>query len=203
MDIYYLELMNKTWIKVFYALCIAYASCFDPVYAIGLTTFVIISLQELHNRYAKMALVNNTNLSGEMATSTTSKSLNLLSANTSIVSPYKNNILLNDTKTYDNINKHTLQKTPHENDKLISEYDFNEDPAFSTLTQNVMKQKYLDNNKFYITGDGMNIIQNNKNNNVDQNISVEGIKTGLMNIQGLPIGFDKGLSGSNPLLANV
>ena len=38
--------------------------------------------------------------------------------------------------------------------------------------------------------------------NVDQNVSIQAFPKTL-NIQGLPIGFDKGLGGANPELAAV
>jgi hypothetical protein len=38
MGTWYLELFNYTSVKVIYALLIAYSACFDPVYAVALTT---------------------------------------------------------------------------------------------------------------------------------------------------------------------
>ena len=48
----YLELLNYNTVKIIYALLVAYSSCFDPIYAIALATYIIISIQELHMRNA-------------------------------------------------------------------------------------------------------------------------------------------------------
>ena len=55
-ETWYLELFNYTSIKIVYALLIAYSACFDPVYAIALTTFIIICIQELYSRKAHQAI---------------------------------------------------------------------------------------------------------------------------------------------------
>ena len=48
----YLQIFDDNVFKVVYAFLIAYYACFDPVYSIALTTLMIISIQELHNRNA-------------------------------------------------------------------------------------------------------------------------------------------------------
>ncbi len=48
----YLKIYNNIIVKVIYAFVIAYCACFDPIYAIALTTLIIISLQELYSRRA-------------------------------------------------------------------------------------------------------------------------------------------------------
>ena len=50
-----LEVFDLGIFKIMYALLIAYTACFDPIYAIILTTFMIMPIQELHNRRTKNA----------------------------------------------------------------------------------------------------------------------------------------------------
>ena len=63
MDIIYLEILDYTWVKVTYALLVAYSACFDPVYAITLATFIIIAIQELHRRRATKSINNQSQTS--------------------------------------------------------------------------------------------------------------------------------------------
>ena len=57
-----LEVFNYGIVKIIYALLIAYSACFDPVYAIALTTLIIICIQELYLRNAKKNIIRNTYL---------------------------------------------------------------------------------------------------------------------------------------------
>ena len=45
MSIAYLSIFNDNVFKIVYAFIIAYYACFDPVYAIALTTLMIIAVQ--------------------------------------------------------------------------------------------------------------------------------------------------------------
>jgi hypothetical protein len=193
MDMWYLELFNNTSIKIVYALLVAYSACFDPVYAIALTTFIIIGIQELYSRKAKGNVVSQakpfipspSGMSQVVYETTPDKSL-----------------MVNDANVYNLINKHTLQRVPAADDKLIAEYDYYVDPAYRTLTANVENKNYLGHNKFYVSEEGLLGIQSNQEPNVNQNTSVQAFPKS-MNIQGLPSGFDKGVGGANPELASI
>ena len=54
-----LEVFDLSIFKIVYALLIAYTACFDPIYAIILTTFLIMAIQELHNRRTKNAIATH------------------------------------------------------------------------------------------------------------------------------------------------
>ena len=110
-----------------------------------------------------------------------------------------------------------MQRIPAPNDSLIAEYDYYEDPAYKTLTSNIQDaetnsqsskdlhlqdKNYLGHNKFYVSEEGLLGIQTNQEPKVDQNTSVQAFPV-TMNIQGLPSGFDKGVGGANPELANI
>ena len=111
-------------------------------------------------------------------------------------------ILVNDELVYNEINKHALQRTPDPKDTMIAEFDFYEDPAYRTITANLVEKNYLGHNKFFVTDENMNQIQTNQEPGSDQNASVQAFPR-VLNIQGLPNGFDKGVGGSNPQLAAV
>ena len=87
-----------------------------------------------------------------------------------------NSIVNKDELVYDLINKHSLQKKPDDDDKLVAEYKFCQEPAFETITNNV-----VDNNN-----NNSNIIKDS-----NQNSSIQGLEGDIYNIQGIPIGYDK------------
>lgn len=195
MEMWYLELFNYTSVKVIYALLVAYSACFDPVYAIALTTFIIIGIQELYSRKAKGNVISQAK---PFIVPQASYGIQKVAYETM---PDKA-LMVNDENVFNLINKHTLQRVPATDDKLIAEYDYYVDPAYKTLTANVDNKNYLGHNKFYVSEDGLLGIQNNQQPNVHQNTSVQAFPKS-MNIQGLPNGFDKGVSGSNPELACI
>ena len=207
---YYLELLDYTWMKVTYAFLVAYSACFDPIYAIALATFIIIAFQELYSRRAKKHLTENTKPFLASVDVKANKVLQLPTNPPEVINKVSMtgkpdaNILLEDKMVYDTINKHVLQKTPSKDDSLIAEYDYYLDPAFKTITANLdTKKQYLGNNNFYITEDNLDIVQNNQEPGANQNQPIQGINTGIMNIQGIPIGFDKGLGGGRPEFASI
>ena len=219
METWYLELFNYTSVKVVYALLIAYSACFDPVYAVALTTFIIICIQELYGRKANQAISNQVSgnkpfiASAPSATSVlldSSKAKVLALPTSAQLSPQQVTIdkmpdtayLVNDANVYNLINKHTLQRVPSPNDTLIAEYDYYEDPAYRTLTANIEGKNYLGHNKFYVTNGDLVDIQTNQEPGSNQNVAVQAFPK-VMNIQGLPNGFDTGLGGSNPQLASI
>jgi len=220
MNTWYLELFNYTSVKIVYALLVAYSACFDPVYAIALTTFIIICIQELYIRNANQTISTQANVNKPFIASTplSASSVLLDSSNAKVLtlpvsadlSPQQVTMdkmpdtayLVNDANVYNLINKHTLQRIPDTNDTLIAEYDYYEDPAYRTLTANIEAKNYLGHNKFYVTDSDLVNIQTNQEPGSNQNVSVQAFPK-VMNIQGLPNGFDTGLGGSNPQLASV
>jgi hypothetical protein len=217
MDDYYLNLFNYPIVKIIYALLIAYSACFDPVYAVALTTLIIITIQELYARQAKRGLVKATTPSSTgkpfvasvIIDSSNAKS-QLLPADAKVLSkqtvvmdgtPDKA-ILLNDSLVYNEINKHALQRIPDPKDTMIAEFDFYEDPAYRTITANLEEKNYLGRNQFFVSEQNMNQIQTNQEPGINQNTSIQPFPR-VLNIQGLPNGFDKGVGGANPQLAAV
>lgn len=196
----YLNLLNNTWVKVIYGLLIAYAACFDPIYAIILTTLLVISIQELYSRQAKRAIkstpFNPATISGVQTVSMADKDIQAAA-----------DVLMTDKMVYDQINQRVLQRVPAASDSLIAEYDYYQDPAFKTITANLNDKNsmYLGRNMFYTTAADMAMIQTNQ---ADKNVNNQGqpiqaFATNTMNAQGLPMGFDKGVGGANPELAAV
>ena len=186
MGMWSLELFNYGIVKVIYALLVAYSACFDPIYAIASTTFIIICIQELYLRNAKENMLKNTKLN----TSSLESFLNIdnnkintemptqtkiqVSPTKSLVLQSSNDITQTDLQIKENnifnlINKHTLQRTPIQNDNLITEYDINKleknnnsDPAFTTLTNNIQTKSYLNKNYLSITNQDLSDIQTNQ-----------------------------------------
>lgn len=198
----YLEIFDIDSVKVIYAFLIAYYACFDPVYSIALTTLVIISIQELHNRQAKKGLYLHTK-SLNSQESPIKQHIQSISQHIPQHIPqsnqqvrYNNNIMpnpeliANDKYIYDQINKHSLQKQPDINDNIIPNYDYFDDPAFKTLTNNIIDKSTLGNNNFIVTEQDLMDIQTNREPGVKQDESIQGFNGKIMNIQGLPNGFD-------------
>jgi len=180
----YIQIFNNMYFKVIYAFLIAYYACFDPVYSIALTTLIIISIQELHTRNATSNIIsllpqkhkndikiNSIPLSNSKSNSksnSTPKLFNSININSGKMTA---KIFDNDELVYELINKHSLQKQPDINDKLTGEYEFCQEPAYQTITNNL---KNIDNN---IT-------------NANQNSSIQGLNGDIFNIQGLPNGYE-------------
>lgn len=248
MEEWYLNLLDHTSVKIIYALLVAYSACFDPVYAVALTTFIIICIQELYSRKAAKAVESNvgsnktyTNINasqsqpklqpGEHVLMNPNNAKVLTLPNSVNMTPLKvsidkmpSNASLNNAATIHNIiNKHLIQRIPEKNDKLIAEYDYYEDPAYKTITANISNnangnenKDYLGHNKFYVTDKDLYKIQNNKEPIINHNdINHHLVKKLNMQEQGqlynnnnnnnnnIPHGFDMGLGGSNPQLANI
>ena len=219
MDDYFLNLFNYPSVKIIYALLIAYSACFDPVYAVALTTLIIITIQELYSRQAKRGLAKatapriQTTATPFVASTLLDSGLaktQQLPADAKILTPQSvvtertpdKAILINDALVYNEINKHALQRIPDPKDTMIAEFDFYEDPAYRTITANLTEKNYLGHNKFFVTEENMNQIQTNQEPGADQTASVQAFPR-VLNIQGLPNGFDKGVGGANPQFAAV
>jgi hypothetical protein len=213
-----LEVFDLCIFKIVYALLIAYTACFDPIYAIILTTFLIMAIQELHNRKTKLAISThklaetmNTNSNSNTNTNTntnTNSNMKQTFVSSKINDNNNNNnktqtsqsvvyesmpdkdILINNKTVYDFINKGSLQKTPDNNDTLVAEYDYYEDPAFKTITNNLQEKNMIGKNEFFVTDDDLVNVQINTQPGVDQNTSMKAFTRNILNIQGLPNGFD-------------
>jgi len=197
----YLELYDNITVKVIYAFLIAYFACFDPIYSIVLTTLIIISLQELYSRRA--------NIKGNYIPVSQQEESELRKCPKPFITAeeqenhmshqsvrYENNTipsteyLVNDENIFAEINKHSLQKIPSSNDKLIAEYDYYEDPAFRTITANLKDREIFGKNDFYVTGNDLNSSQTNNLRNSKMSSSVQAFEGSINNIQGLPNGYD-------------
>ena len=189
----YLSYYENIWAKVLIALLIAYSACFDPVYAIALTTLMIISIQEVQRRKA---------LSGMKKMVESSNTIKQFASPTPFVESVGPNSMPNETIkisdeiVYKTINQHALQKTPDPSDTLIGEYDYYRDPAFQTLTENVSEQNTLRNGSFYITDDDLGRAQTNVVDANMLNVPMQAFSEEL-NAQGIPNGFDKEMNPIN------
>lgn len=202
----YLEIYNNNIVKIIYAFVIAYCACFDPIYAIALTTLIIISLQELYSRRAtisdnSMLIPNIMNNKGASLSHIAPKPFIPSELNSNKMSKqsvrYENNsipskeYLANDENIFAEINKHTLQKVPSSGDeKLIAEYDYYEDPAFRTITANLKDREIFGKNDFYIMSDDLKKAQENQLSSSKQSNSIQAFEGPINNIQGLPNGYD-------------
>ena len=214
-DTKYLDIFDLDIFKVVYALLIAYTACFDPIYAIILTTFMIMAIQEVHSRRSTDAInkhkiqeiennkikdINDNNKIKEIKNSKIKQTFipseldNITNNQTSQSIVYEslpsNDILLNDKMIYDLINKQSLQKTPNKGDTLEAEYDYYDDPAFKTITNNLKENNNSNKNQFFVTNEDLNNAQTNIQIGVDQNASLKAFAPNILNIQGLPNGYD-------------
>ena len=196
-----LEVFDLCIFKIIYALLIAYTACFDPIYAIILTTFLIMAIQELHTRRTKNAIAthklskktnSNRDFKQTFISSQNNNSTNQTQPTQSVVydSIPDKDILINNKTIYDFINKGSLQKIPDDKDTLEAEYDYYEDPAFKTITKNLEEKNMLDKNEFYVTDDDLLKAQTNTEPGVNQNTSMKAFTSNILNIQGLPNGYD-------------
>jgi hypothetical protein len=197
-----LEVFDLSIFKIVYALLIAYTACFDPIYAILLTTFLIMAIQELHSRRTKLAISthklsknnnnnNNTHFKQSFIPSQIDNSNKKQSKQSVVYDSMPNeDILINNKSIYDFINKGSLQKTPDSNDTLDAEYDYYEDPAFKTITNNLEEKNKFGKNEFFVTDDDLVNAQINTQPGVNQNTSMKAFTPNILNIQGLPNGYD-------------
>jgi len=196
----YLQIFDDNYFKIIYAFFIAYYACFDPIYSIALTTLMIISIQEIHRRNAntnsisliqtkKYSNINNNNNinndnnnNNEMSINSNiinknnnsiNKSINNF-INSTLDSNITNKLITNDDMVYETINKQILQKQPSSDDNLKHEYEFCDQPAYKTITNNLNEN---DN-------------ENNQDINNLQNISIQGLQGDIETIQGLPNGYE-------------
>ena len=122
---------------------------------------MIIAIQEVHSRRTKNAIVNHK--LKELDTKKVKPSLigsKINDNNQTIQSVVydkmpSNDILVNDKMVYDLINKQSLQKVPDAKDTLIGQYDYYEDPAFKTITNNLQEKNTMNKNQFFVTDDDL------------------------------------------------
>lgn len=201
----YLEIFDNSLFKIVYAFFIAYSACFDPIYAIALTTLMIISLQELHVRNAKLGInslmskpvktfhmntndINDMHINPDM--SVVMPSIPSIPSMSSTPTMPSNDILINDKLVYKLINKHSLQKTPNKSDLLTAEYNFYEDPVSKTLTDNLKEKNVMYDDNMFVTDNDLMNAQTNNLKNIDQNTSMKAFAGDVINIQGLPNGYN-------------
>jgi len=198
-DTAYLEVFDLDIFKIVFAFLIAYTACFDPIYAIILTTFMIMSIQELHNRRTNNAIYNNKVMTRNTIVNKKVKpsfigskvSGNQQTTQSVIYDEMpSNDYLMNNKIAYDLINKHSLQKVPEAKDTLIGEYDYYEDPAFKTITNNLQEKNTINKNQFFVTDDDLVKAQINTQEGINQNIGIKAFTSNILNIQGLPNGYD-------------
>lgn len=212
-DTKYLDIFDLDIFKVVYALLIAYTACFDPIYAIILTTFMIMAIQEVHSRRSTNAInkhkiqeiennkietnktetnkIKNNKIKQTFIPSQVENDTNNQTSQSVVYESMPNNdILLNDKMIYDLINKQSLQKTPDKNDTLEGEYDYYDDPAFKTITDNLKDSNNSNKNQFFVTNEDLIKAQTNIQQGVDQNASLKAFAPNILNIQGLPNGYD-------------
>ena len=206
-----LEVFDLCMFKIIYALLIAYTACFDPIYAIILTTFIIMAIQELHNRRTKNAISthklaenniqnsnknsnsnSNSNLKKQLVASSIDYDNNKQQTSQSVIyeSMPNEDSLINNKIIYDFINKGSLQKIPDSKDTLETEYDYYEDPAFKTITNNLQDKNIINKNEFYVTDNDLINAQDNTQPDVNQNTAMKAFTPNILNIQGLPNGYD-------------
>jgi hypothetical protein len=224
-DTKYLDIFDLDIFKVVYALLIAYTACFDPIYAIILTTFMIMAIQEVHSRRSTNALnkhkiqeiennkikemnnnkrkeieknkpednkeIKSNKIKQTFVPSTIDNDTHTQTSQSVVYeSMPDNDILINDKMIYDLINKQSLQKIPNKNDTLVAEYDYYDDPAFKTITNNLKESNTSNKNQFFVSNEDLIKAQTNIQQGVDQNASLKAFAPNILNIQGLPNGYD-------------
>ena len=189
----YLQIFDDNYFKVIYAFFIAYYACFDPIYSIALTTLMIISIQEIHRRNANTNSIslmqtkkysninnnnnnNNNNYKNGMPINSNSINKSINNFINSTLDNDTNELITNDDMVYKIINKQILQKQPNSDDNLKHEYDFCDQPAYKTITNNLNENE--------------NENENNQAINNLQNISIQGLQGDIETIQGLPNGYE-------------
>lgn len=219
MDDYYLNLFNYPSVKIIYASPNCLFGLLWPRLCCCTNNVNDNNYSRTYSRQAKRELAKATAPNGQntakpfVASALLDSSLaktQQLPADAKVLTPQsvvmdgmpEKAILINDALVYNEINKHALQRTPDPKDTMIAEFDFYEDPAYRTITANLADKNYLGRNQFFVTEENMNQIQTNQEPGVDQNAAVQAFPR-VLNIQGLPNGFDKGVGGANPQLAAV
>ena len=204
-EVKYIELFDNTLFKIIYSLFIAYTVCIDPIYAILLTTFMIMVIQELHLRKSLIALSNlnndndnnndNININHKIKLKNIKDIINKSSSQgitfkeseisdtiNEIEHDIENEIDIHFKKNKDIIhkNKETMKDRTEEIKNVNNKYY--EDPAFKTITNNLQEKNRINDTQLFVTDDDLMKAQTNK---LEQGlISISNGEVKLCNIQG-------------------
>ena len=189
LHINYIEVFDNTMFKIIYALFIAYTVCIDPIYAILLTTFMIMVIQELHLRKSLTVLSNLDNNDNNNSNSKNSKhnknNINNLKNIKDIINKNNSQSIIfkeseisntineidydieNDIKINLKQNKDTLDKGKEKMANISEEIKsinnkYYEDPAFKTITNNLQEQNRINDTQYFVTDDDLMNAQSNK-----------------------------------------
>ena len=202
-EVKYIEVFDNTLFKIIYALFIAYTVCIDPIYAILLTTFMIMVIQELHLRKSLIALSklnNDSNTNGNDIINHKQNLKNIkdiINKNSSQgiifkeseISDTINEIeydienidtieLVNNNNNNSNQNKETMKDMTEEIKNVNDKYY--EDPAFKTITNNLQEKNRINDTQLFVTDDDLMKAQTNK---LEQGLISNG-EVKLCNVQG-------------------
>lgn len=194
-EVKYIEVFDNTLFKIIYSLFIAYTVCIDPIYAILLTTFMIMVIQELHLRKSLIAISklenNNNNINHKKNLKNIKDIINKRSSQgitfkDSEISDTINEIEY-DIENIDTIklvnnnsnqNKETMTNMTEEIKNVNDKYY--EDPAFKTITNNLQEKNRINDKQFFVTDDDLMKAQTNK---LQQGLISNG-EIKLCNVQG-------------------
>jgi len=202
-EVKYIEVFDNTLFKIIYSLFIAYTVCIDPIYAILLTTFMIMVIQELHLRKSLIALSklnNDSNTNGNDIINHKQNLKNIkdiINKNSSQgiifkeseISDTINEIeydienidtieLVNNNNNNSNQNKETMKDMTEEIKNVNDKYY--EDPAFKTITNNLQEKNRINDTQLFVTDDDLMKAQTNK---LEQGLISNG-EVKLCNVQG-------------------
>ena len=206
-EVKYIEVFDNTLFKIIYALFIAYTVCIDPIYAILLTTFMIMVIQELHLRKSLIAL-SKLNNDGNNDSNTNGNDIinhkqNLKNIKDIINKRSSQGITFKDSEISDTINefehdienkiknivdknKNTITKAKNiiqhipEEIKQMNDNKYYEDPAFKTITNNLQEKNRINDTQLFVSDDDLMKAQTNK---LEQGLISNG-EVKLCNVQG-------------------
>jgi hypothetical protein len=193
-EVKYIEVFDNTLFKIIYSLFIAYTVCIDPIYAILLTTFMIMVIQELHLRKSLIAISklenNNNNINHKQNLKNIKDIINKNSSQGIIFKESEISDTINEIE-YDienidtielvnnsNKNKETMKNMTEEIKNVNDKYY--EDPAFKTITNNLQEKNRINDTQLFVTDDDLMKAQTNK---LEQGLISNG-EVKLCNVQG-------------------
>jgi len=193
-EVKYIEVFDNTLFKIIYSLFIAYTVCIDPIYAILLTTFMIMVIQELHLRKSLIAISKlekkNNNINHKQNLKNIKDIINKNSSQGIIFKESEISDTINEIE-YDienidtielvnnsNKNKETMTNMTEEIKNVNDKYY--EDPAFKTITNNLQEKNRINDTQLFVTDDDLMKAQTNK---LEQGLISNG-EIKLCNVQG-------------------
>ena len=166
----YIKVFDNTVFKIIYSLFIAYTVCIDPIYAIFLTTFMIMVIQELHLRKSTIVIskLENNDMKN-IKDIITKNSIHAISFKESEISDTINNI----EHDIENTNKIELDKIKDTSKSKETMKDmteeiksinniYYEDPAYKTITNNLQEKNRINDTQLFVTDDDLMKAQTNK-----------------------------------------